>query len=91
MRRIPITVRKWRAEFETINQVLAGDFSRSGAFIRHKRALPASLYFRLACLVPAKRRVMDDWYRSRGVENPLRPFRESILNRLSAWRNKAGV
>jgi len=80
--RIRIAKRKLAAEFSTINRIVWGDSMRSGAFVRHKRSLIASLYFRLVCLLPFVRRKVDDWYLANNLENPIRPLTHRFLKKI---------
>ena len=71
-------LRKYRSEFRIINRILAGDFSVDAAFSRHKRSIPARIYFRLSILFPAKRKNIETFYRGRKntPQIPTRRLRE---------------
>jgi hypothetical protein len=66
---------KYASEFRAINRILAGDYSADAAFSRHRRSLPARIWFRVMLSVPSKRRNLEIYYRTRkGAELAARPL-----------------
>lgn len=67
-------LRKYQVEFRIINRLMAGDFSVDNAFSRHKRSLPARIWFRFRLLFPNARRNVELFYRTR-KDTPAIPAR----------------
>lgn len=66
---------KYASEFRAMNSIFRGDFSADAAFSRHRRSLPARIWFRIVLCVPAWRRNMERYYRTRkGAALPARPI-----------------